>query len=255
MAFDTQYASLYDVFYHDVDYAAHVAILRKHIDSFFNTRCSVLDVGCGTGRHLKLLKEMYDVRGGDISDGMLAAAKILNPDVQFDLIDASSFDLHTRFDVVTMNSAVLSYQTSNQSLMSAFGSVKRHLKPNGLFIFDVWHGPAVLSIGVDERLKIVESKGLHVTRRVRPSLDKMNSVVTCDYTWDCGVADETRPVGFKYFDGRETHVARYFFPKEIELICSILGFSLIGVWRADNDEEFKTGDECWHARYVLLLNQ
>ena len=40
--------------------------------------------------------------------------------------------------------AVIGYQTSNDELFAALQTVRRHLKPKGLFICDFWYGPAVL---------------------------------------------------------------------------------------------------------------
>ena len=46
---------------------------------------------------------------------------------------------------------VLGYQLEDIDLMAALATVRRHLDPGGLFIFDVWNGPAVLAVRPGER--------------------------------------------------------------------------------------------------------
>jgi SAM-dependent methyltransferase len=64
---------------------------------------SVLDIGCGTGRHaVELAKAGYQVTGVDISGGMLREARAAaeRAGVELELVqdDATSFDLGRRFD-------------------------------------------------------------------------------------------------------------------------------------------------------------
>jgi ubiquinone/menaquinone biosynthesis C-methylase UbiE len=66
---------------------------------------TILDVGCGTGRHaIELAKRGYKVTGVDISSGMLAEAKkaAFNADVNVEWIqsDAVKFNSNKSFDAV-----------------------------------------------------------------------------------------------------------------------------------------------------------
>jgi hypothetical protein len=40
--------------------------------------------------------------------------------------------------------AVLGYQGENDDVLAALKTAHRHARPGGLFLFDVWYGPAVL---------------------------------------------------------------------------------------------------------------
>ena len=60
-----------------------------------------------------------------------------------------------------------------------------HLAPGGLFLFDVWHGPAVLSQRPSERIKEVADDRYRVKRTARPELDTNSSTVKVVYEMEC----------------------------------------------------------------------
>src|SRR5207253_8134038 len=118
-------------------------------------------IGCGTGNHSwPLARRGYRMTGADRSTAMLDRAKEkastenlgdLTP--AFEHGDIRELDLHRTFDAVLMMFAVLGYQLTNDDVSAALGTVRRHLEPGGLFVCDVWYGPAVLSIRPGERVK------------------------------------------------------------------------------------------------------
>ena len=59
--------------------------------------------------------------------------------------DIRDIRLNQRFDVVIALFHVISYQTTNDDVTAAFQTARQHLNPGGIFIFDVWYGPAVLT--------------------------------------------------------------------------------------------------------------
>jgi ubiquinone/menaquinone biosynthesis C-methylase UbiE len=91
---------------------------------------SLLDVGCGTGHHIKKLREAgYVVSGVDASEGMLAHARTNNPGVvikQGD-VDALPFP-DASFDYV-LSIEVLRYLENPQPSISEMARV---LKPGGI---------------------------------------------------------------------------------------------------------------------------
>ena len=119
-----------------------------------------------------------------------------------------------------------------------------HLAPGGLFLFDVWHGPAVLSQGPSERVKEVANEHYRVKRVARPELDTNRSIVKVVYHMDC----EDRLSG-ESFQFSEEHLMRYLFPTEIDLLARSSGLRIVGT------EEFLTGRapsvSTWGVSYAL----
>ena len=68
-------ARFYDSIYSWKDYKAEVDVLVGHIRERVPRASTLLDVACGTGRHLELLKDRFDVEGLDASAQMLEVAR------------------------------------------------------------------------------------------------------------------------------------------------------------------------------------
>ncbi|MCI0854653.1 MAG: class I SAM-dependent methyltransferase, partial [Chloroflexi bacterium] len=163
---------------------------------------SVLDLGCGTGGHsLPLSQRGYAVTGVDLSEPMLAQARLKANDVNFVQGDVRELDLGRRYDVVLMMFAVLGYQTSDEDLERALGTVARHLDRGGLFIGDVWYGPAVVAIRPSERSKVIKMADGELTRLATPSLDPIYNLCTVEYKLVDGAGVVV---------GEEQHTMRYF---------------------------------------------
>jgi hypothetical protein len=135
-----------------------------------------------------------------------------------------------------MNSAVLCYQLDNTSILEAMRNVRRHLTDNGLFVFDVWHGPGVLLNGPTRRVKMYNDDVNTVFRETSPELDMLNNICKCVFMWNLNGVE-----------GSETHTVRYFFKPELQIMLNISGFELLSVSKVDSSD---TVSDDWHALYV-----
>jgi hypothetical protein len=81
---------------------------------------------------------------------------------------------------------------------------EKHLVRDGLFLFDVWHGPAVLRERPVVRIKEVEDDATRLTRIAEPDLDSQN-VVRVRHT----ILAESKNDG-RLTTIREDHYMRYF---------------------------------------------
>lgn len=158
--------------------------------------------------------------------------------------DICTANLGCTFDGVISLFHVISYQTSNQALQAAFQVATDHLGPGGIFLFDVWHGPAVLSQRPSKRVKEVADKRYRVKRTANPELDTNRSTVKIIYEMDC----EDRLSG-ETFQFSEEHLMRYLFPTEVDLLAQNCGLRRVVT------EEFLTGQvpspATWGVTYLL----
>ena len=139
------------------DYAAEARLLynliRKHNRSPGNR---LLDVGCGPGGHVGLLRDSYEIEGLDLDEGMLDIARRSHPDVRFHVGDMLDFHLGRRFDVVVCLASTIGYVMTVENMGRAIANMSRHLEPGGLLIVepwltpDVWRPGTLHSVFVDE---------------------------------------------------------------------------------------------------------
>ncbi|HWQ95830.1 MAG TPA: class I SAM-dependent methyltransferase [Candidatus Methylomirabilis sp.] len=221
------YSNYYDLLYKDKNYPAEV----DFIDSLFKKYATknvkvILDMGCGTGGHALLLAEKgYDVTGIDGSEDMLSIAlkkaRKANLSLKFIKSDICNFNLNKKFDAVISMFAVMGYQTSNEEFEKALMSAGQHLKPDGLFIFDVWFGPAVISQKPGDRIKIIENNGEKIIRLTRSALDIMKHRVDVNF-------NVMTIKGTEFYEPtEENHQMRFFFPMELEFFFKKTGFKVI----------------------------
>ena len=107
----------------------------------------LLDVACGTGEHLRYLRDVYRVEGLDASEAMLAVAREKLPDVPFHLGDMRTFDLGASYDVVTCLFGSIGYVETVEGLQQAVATMARHLVPGGVLVLEPWLGPEDIEDG------------------------------------------------------------------------------------------------------------
>src|SRR4249920_1555377 len=96
-----QQAALYDLFYMSMeDYSAEAGQIADLIRRARPHCRTLLDVGCGTGEHARLLGEVhgFEVDGVDLDPAMLAIARTKWLHGRFDVADMTDFLLGRSYD-------------------------------------------------------------------------------------------------------------------------------------------------------------
>ncbi len=253
MSVFSKYAHYYDLLYRDKDYAAEGAYIHRLILKFAPETRSILELGCGTGIHAGILAAHgYQVHGVDQSAEMLGAASKRAAQLSRDLASRLSFspgDIRTvrvgrKFDAVISLFHVMSYQTTQDDLMASFATAKSHLTPGGIFIFDCWYGPAVISQQPEVRVKRLEDEQIEVTRIAEPVLHPAEQIVDVHYqVFIRNKADHAIE------ELRETHRMRYLFDYEIDSLLAQQGLALLdrSEWLSGN----VPGDDTWGVCFVV----
>lgn len=246
------YSRYYNLLYKDKDYTGEAAYISALIRRHHPEARTVLDLGCGTGHHDLLLAQMgFDVTGVDRSDEMLAIAddglasinhqastpNFLNGDIR-------TVRLDTAFDAVISLFHVMSYQATNDDLAAAFATARAHLNPGGIFIFDCWYGPAVLTDRPTVREKHLEDESVSITRIAEPVMYANENLVDVNYR--VMVTDKSNG---EVEELRESHVMRYLFRPELETYLNGAGLSLVesAEWMTGREPGFDT----WGVFFVV----
>jgi SAM-dependent methyltransferase len=175
---------------------------------------SVLDMGCGTGRHsIELARRGYDVTGVDLSAEMLAlaaeAAGAAGVDVEWVRADATGFHSDRLFDgAICLCEGAFGLLGRDDDPLSHPLSILRRisacLKPGARLVLTALNGAAMLRSYSDEDVE----EGL---------FDPVEMVETSNI----------RPR-----EGREPLCVRQrgFLPTELRMLCAQAGLSVLHVW-------------------------
>ncbi|MCI4346174.1 MAG: class I SAM-dependent methyltransferase [Thermoplasmata archaeon] len=100
-----------------------------------------LDVGCGTGEHLRYLQQWFDVAGVEPSPAMRREARRKLPGVPIYSGRMQEFRLPQRFDVVSCLFSAIGYLPTVTHLKRTLRNFARHLAPGGVVLVEPWIFP------------------------------------------------------------------------------------------------------------------
>lgn len=248
--FGDLYSKYYDLLYQDKDYNAEVDYIIQLFQKYPNKIETILDLGCGTGKHDKILCDKgYTIHGVDISEEMLNIAELRRKgresELTFSQSDITQLELGKKFDVIVSLFHVISYQNTNDLLDRVFSVVINHLNKGGLFIFDFWYGPAVMADPPRKKIKKLENETIKITRITETQmLAHLNRV---DVSFNISAKNIKENTEFKK---KELHQMRYFFDTELEMLCDKHGFQI------DQKYEWltykKPSSKTWSVVWVVI---
>lgn len=134
-------ARLYDLMYEGRDYAGAAAEIRALVGEEVPGASTLLDVGCGTGRHLELLADAYRVEGLDLNPALLEVARERCPGVTMHEGDMTKFELGRTFDTVTCLFSAIGHVGSEDAMRSSLERMAAHLSSPGVLIVEPWFTP------------------------------------------------------------------------------------------------------------------
>lgn len=249
------YARYYDLLYRQKDYPAEAAYVDSLLRRYGAPGRRLLELGCGTGRHASELAALgYTIHGIDRSETMLVeAASRARADaacgsrMTFSAGDVRTVRIGRAFDAVISLFHVVSYQPVNDDLRAMFDTARAHLDDGGLFVFDCWYGPGVLTDPPVVRAKRMSDALIEVTRIAEPVVDTTASTVEVQY--DLFVRDRSSGV---VTEVKESHLMRYLFVPELQLLLGVSGFEPLAFleWMADRAPSADSWNLCVVARAV-----
>jgi SAM-dependent methyltransferase len=243
--FSDAYSNAYDLLYAGKKYEEEALYLAAKVRGACPQAKSILELGSGTGRHARLMCDQgFEVVGIERSQGMLdKARKTPHESLTYIEGDIRTCEAGRRFDAVVSLFHVVSYLTSNDDILAAFGNARRHLDRGGVFAFDFWYGPAVLTCKPENRHLELTSDALEITRFAQTKLDYNRNVASVAYT--LFVRDLASNTLIKE---NESHAMRYLFLPELDMLLKLAGFDLLLAeeWMTSQD----LGSTTWNGFVV-----
>ena len=185
----------------------------------------MLELCCGTGRlTIPLAKEGVDITGLDISTSMLEKAKMKSTEqkqnIDFNQGNITNFDLGRKFDLVFIPFNSLQCIYSIEDVEKVFSCVQKHMKDNGLFIFDIFNPSIDLMVGRKDKWH--KFKEFTVKDGCSVLIEEM-----CLYD----SAGQVNRVKWKHTIGDEEKIEqldmRCFYPLEIDALLKYNNFKVI----------------------------
>ena len=106
------------------DWISKNAFYYKDLITFFQyhipKKCSILEIGCGTGFLLNALQPKRGV-GVDLSDRMIAIAQKKHPDLTFMQQDGENLNIEETFDYIIISDTISYFE----DVQKVFGSLKK----------------------------------------------------------------------------------------------------------------------------------
>jgi SAM-dependent methyltransferase len=244
------YSQYYDLLYKDKNYKEEINYVQKLINAYSPGSKNILELGCGTGIHASLLNNKgFNVTGIDKSTEMLSIANVKinnrpeNSGLKFIEGDLTDFRTGNKYEAIISLFHVMSYMQDESALLKAFETAVFHLNNSGVFIFDCWHGPAVISEKPTNRTKYFEDEKIKVTRESSP--EWMEDKKSVNVTFNISVFEkQSNKTEFL----SEEHLMRYWFELEIRALLQKSGFQIVKA------EEWLTGkplsENSWNACYI-----
>ncbi len=146
----TSLATVYDTIMAEVEYDDWAEFICAVAEQHGLKKGPLLDLGCGTGNAtLPMWQRGYAVEGLDASAAMLEVARRKLPGIRFTQGTFEEFALPGKYALIYSVFDALNNLLTDEAFAACLARVHAHLRPGGLFIFDVntsvglrelWHG-------------------------------------------------------------------------------------------------------------------
>lgn len=190
------------------------------------TNAEILELCCGSGRlTIPLAKEGIKIVGVDNSKSMLDQAKTKAEneklDIHFIEADIRNLSLNNQYDLIFIPFNSIHHLYDNQDLFDTFRVVEKHLKNDGLFIFDCYN-PNIQYITEAEKAK----------NKIAEYITKDNRKVIIEQTMKYESNTQINRIEWHYFINDKFHSIqnldmRMYFPQELDTYLQVSGFSIL----------------------------
>lgn len=236
MAYE-EFAKIYDeLIYEDINYDDMVSRIDNIIEKYKIHKEDYLDLACGTGNvAVRIGKEFKNIYAVDLSEDMLREAfdKFKTEKIKGKIIcqDMTELSLNHKFDLITSVLDSTNYIIEDLDIENYFLSVKKHLKDEGVFIFDI-----------NSYYKLTNILGNNIYTY---SEDRVF------YSWENVLEDDIVSMYLTFFVKKgelyerfeEEHFERAYKEEYLEELLNKCGFNILGKFEGYTTKEVKKDSE------------
>lgn len=201
----------------------------------------ILELCCGSGRLTIPLAKEFNICGVDNSSSMLERAKLKAAkeelDIEFIEADMRTLDLPETFDSIFIPFNSIHHLYQNQDLFDTLNVVKKHLKDDGLFLFDCYNPNIQYIVEAEKgRNKIAEYK------------TDDGREVSIEQTMKYESNTQMNRIVWQYFINGSFHSTqnldmRMYFPQELDTYLRWHGFTILHKFGSFDGECFDSDSE------------
>ncbi|AWE07178.1 class I SAM-dependent methyltransferase [Lysinibacillus sp. 2017] len=209
----------YDISYKN--YTADLDFIQNHLAG---TKQTIIELACGTGRlAIPLAKRGHRVYGVDIDTGMLKhaqeKAELEDINIHLNVQDCTKLNLPIKSHFIYMTGNSFQHFLTNESQNALFTSVRKHLNPNGEFIFDT-RNPILHELAAVEISKeTLEKNGETITVISQEAYHPITQILECTSTYISPSNEYKDSINL-----------RYTYPLEMKRLLEQHGFELINLY-------------------------
>ena len=185
----------------------------------------ILELACGTGRiTIPIAEKGISITGLDLLNTMLTEAKRKSKETGTEIewfdADMTNFDLNKKFNLILMPGCAFNWLLDLESVEKCLTSIKRHLNPNGGFIFDAFNPDLNLLVRdpsktyPNAKYQDPDGGGLIIVSE-NTRYNKTTQIIAVRLSYSIG--DKTISNEMKL---------RIFFPQELDAILKYNGFKI-----------------------------
>ncbi|MHA2038176.1 MAG: class I SAM-dependent DNA methyltransferase [Promethearchaeota archaeon] len=174
-------AKYYDLIYSWKNYEMESIKIKELIKKYKNSDGNkLLDVACGTGKHLEYFKEEFSCMGIDLNEEMLEIARRKMSNVSFKQADMMNFSMYDSFDVITCLFSAIGYVKSYDNLEKTIINFSNHLNKEGIVIVEPFFTKSGYTVGLPS-MTTYDGEDIKIARLNTTKLENDISVMEMHY--------------------------------------------------------------------------
>lgn len=142
-------AKYYDLIYSWKDYENEAVKISELIKKYKKSGGNkLLDVACGTGKHIEYFRKNFSCAGIDLNEEMIDIARNNMIGVSFNQADMINFNLNDTYDVILCLFSSIGYVKTYENLEKTIINFANHLKTAGIVIIEPWFTKSTYRVGL-----------------------------------------------------------------------------------------------------------